>query len=955
MSFAAFRWGEAPGEMFCRDIEKAYEEQTLWRKNTFSPPSGHAGTEYVKEHTRLLRAYKNRTPMERIAMQAIMVMPSLLLQKPHAKAGSKEFSQHLNRRLSLWKAGNIKELLEETRTIQHRLMELDQRRGTTTSKLNRRFAALIRKGEVHSAISLITEYGKGGVLELTPEVRAALRTKHPQAEPANPDVLLQGEVPTVNSILFESLTGDLVRKTALATQGAAGPSMGDAYIWRRMMTSFKSASRELCDAVAEVARHLASKHVDPAGLMSLLNNRLIPLDKNPGVRPIGIGEVLRRIIGKTLMTVLKRDIIRAAGVSQVCAGHPSGCEAAIHALRKMFDFMSTDAVLLVDADNAFNRLNRAVALHNIQYTCPPLATILTNIYRVPSRLFVTGGMVLSSEEGTTQGCPLSMAMYALSVVPLINKCQSVLSTDDFPRTMQVWYADDAAAGGNLKILRKFWDTLVQYGPLFGYFPKPSKTFLVVKIEHQVAATEEFDGTGVQLTQDGEDLAHKAGQRHLGAAVGSHEFVAAYLDEKVASWVKQVTCLADVANTQPHAAYAGYVFGLRHQWTFIQRTMPTAGDHMQPLKDAIDHKLLPTIVKHDLNDTELELMRLPARFGGMSFDNPVIDSGRKHAESVECTANLTQQILDSGDDLIQSIELDRRRKAAVRQHHEASLKMKADDLQRRLPEVQQRAMVLAREKGGSSTFTTIPVAEHGFFFDVKADFHDHVHLRYCWPLDNLPSNCPCGERFTVDHAQICKLSGFIHMRHNDPTDFLASCMKEVHNDVEVEPKLQPLTGELFRHRTTNTDPDARADIRVRGFWTQGSNAFFDTRVFYPYARCYRSKPLKALFQKMEGDKKREYGERIKEVEHGSFTPLVFSSCGGMGQEAAVVVKKLADALAKKRIENYSRVVSWMRCCLAFSLARSAIRCVRGSRSIHRRTLYQAPVDLVLAEAQMEQAA
>ena len=141
--------------------------------------------------------------------------------------------------------------------------------------------------------------------------------------------------------------------------------------------------------------------------------------------------------------------------------------------------------------------------------------------------------------------------------------------------------------------------------------------------------------------------------------------------------------------------------------------------------------------------------------------------------------------------------------------------------------------------------------------------------------------------------------------------------------------------------------------MRGFLTQGSNAFFDTRVFYPHARCYRSKPLKSLFRKMEGDKKREYGERIREVEHGSFTPLVFSTCGGMGQEASVVVKKLADALATKRNEGYSRVVSWMRCSLAFSLARSAIRCVRGSRSTRRRTHHQAPVDLVQAEAQMEQ--
>ena len=104
--------------------------------------------------------------------------------------------------------------------------------------------------------------------------------------------------------------------------------------------------------------------------------------------------------------------------------------------------------------------------------------------------------------------------------------------------------------------------------------------------------------------------------------------------------------------------------------------------------------------------------------------------------------------------------------------------------------------------------------------------------------------------------------------------------------------------------------------------------------------------------MENDKKREYGERINEIEHCSFTPLVFSTCGGMGREASVVVKRLADALATKRDESYSHVVCWMRCCLAFSLARSAIRCVRGSRSIHRGALCQAPVDLIRAEARME---
>ena len=116
-----------------------------------------------------------------------------------------------------------------------------------------------------------------------------------------------------------------------------------------------------------------------------------------------------------MLSVLKDDILFAAGVTQVCAGHPAGCEAAIHALRKVFASLDSDAVLLVDADNAFNRLNRAVALHNIQYLCPPFATIAINFYRTPSRLFVIGGLELLSEEGTTQGCPLSMALYANSV------------------------------------------------------------------------------------------------------------------------------------------------------------------------------------------------------------------------------------------------------------------------------------------------------------------------------------------------------------------------------------------------------------------------------------------------------------------------------------------------------------------------------------------------------------
>ena len=105
--------------------------------------------------------------------------------------------------------------------------------------------------------------------------------------------------------------------------------------------------------------------MDPAGITALVAGRLIALDKCPGVRPIGVGEVVRRIISKAILSVVKFDILEAAGSFQLCAGQDAGNEAAVHAMREVFSDSSTEAMLLVDASNAFNNLNRQVTLHNM--------------------------------------------------------------------------------------------------------------------------------------------------------------------------------------------------------------------------------------------------------------------------------------------------------------------------------------------------------------------------------------------------------------------------------------------------------------------------------------------------------------------------------------------------------------------------------------------------------------
>ena len=93
---------------------------------------------------------------------------------------------------------------------------------------------------------------------------------------------------------------------------------------------------------------------------------------------------------------------------------------AIHAMRKMFEADNNDAVLLIDASNAFNSLNRSAALHNIRILCPTLATFAINTYREPAGLFITGGKEIKSAEGTTQGDPITIGLYAVSLHPLIS-------------------------------------------------------------------------------------------------------------------------------------------------------------------------------------------------------------------------------------------------------------------------------------------------------------------------------------------------------------------------------------------------------------------------------------------------------------------------------------------------------------------------------------------------------
>ena len=134
------------------------------------------------------------------------------------------------------------------------------------------------------------------------------------------------------------------------------------------------------------------------------------MDKQQVVRPIGMGEVLRHVIGEIVLKLLKKDVLKATGPLQLCAGQDAGIEVAIQAVYEMFNKESTEAVLMEATSNAFNAINRKAYLHNTKTICRSMSTYVNNCYSSPTDLYIQGGRSIKSEEGTTQGDTTAMAI-----------------------------------------------------------------------------------------------------------------------------------------------------------------------------------------------------------------------------------------------------------------------------------------------------------------------------------------------------------------------------------------------------------------------------------------------------------------------------------------------------------------------------------------------------------------
>ena len=160
------------------------------------------------------------------------------------------------------------------------------------------------------------------------------------------------------------------------------------------------------------------------------------------------------------------------------------------------------------------------------------------------------------------------------------------------------------------------------------------------------------------------------------------------------------------------------------------------------------------------------------------------------------------------------------------------------------------------------------------------------------------NCVCGTSFSVEHVLSCSRGGFPSIRHNEIRDLTADLLTNVCKDVCVEPDLMPVINESLSYASANSTNGARLDIAANGLWGgRFERSYMDVRVFNPLSPSNKNS-ITACYKKHKNEKKRAYEQRVREIEHASFTPLVFSATGGMGPQATTLYKRLASLLADK---------------------------------------------------------
>ena len=948
-------------------IENNDEWAEQWRRlvslpqKTYDVPKGKVGRKF----TTLLAVELNNVLDRKSNAEKFLAFQICMLVKDKKVKKSSDIKRRIWTRMEAWENQFYPEMIDDTVET----LKINQSRLTLNESKEKRtkiFHSLILKGELRRAVRYLTDRESGGVLfpdqvdsKSGKLIKDVLPDKHPQARIPSATLFNRNPADFPNLLDIDVSECHIAQVSSKLT-GAAGLSGFDSHNLKLCMLRFGKESKMLRESVADLVRLLANEYPNWAMYRAFMSGRLIALDKMPGIRPIGIGEIWRRLFAKTVIHLTGSQAQKACGKDQLCSGIKAGIEGGIHAASQFWEENNAEdsmGFLLIDAKNAFNEINRARMLYEVCFHWPKGALFVFNCYKHWSQMVLRNNndqcYSLHSEEGVTQGDPLSMIVYGIATLPIIQKLKSLQL-----QALQIWYADDASIGGKFEVIKKLFQLLQTEGPKYGYFPEPKKCVLIVHPNAITHAKEYFKSLQFEIS---------TGNRFLGGFIGDEEEMTRYVNKKIYSWTTAVEDLAFAAQHHPQTAYCGLTKSLQHEWNFLLRTVPNIAQNFAPLQQSMDKFFIPNLFGTPLSKKHpsiKELISLPVKYSGLSIANPTTsttqndDSKRLTSYLVECLYHDKEFAIADHTNYV----IDTRKSLKIA--HTAEHTMQMLDILQKLPPFEQRAL----ERGGDTGhwLSVLPSLTNDTLLSPQ-EFRDGLSIRYALHPTNLPTKCDgCAAPNSVTHAFKCKVGGLVVQRHDEIVDQLGQLCTQAltRSAVHAEPIISKgctvnqdknertqkdnntNSSSSNNKQTASTPKDLRGDLIIRGLWEKGTDCIIDVRVTDTDQASYRKyTPIKVL-EMHEDEKKKKYGKKCHEIRK-TFSPFITSADGMIGKEAKAILKNISVRLADKWDITYSKVRGYVNAKISIAIIRAAHRCLRCSRipttRITRTELGERPWD------------
>ena len=833
----------------------------------------------------------------------LLLLPGLVLGCDTITSSS-SYTANIRTRLHIWSQDRWLELLPHPSNARSTHPQA-ARHPDISSQNRRRCIKLAEQGRFGLAAKALTSLGLATTSDIVVE---SLHNKHPPSDPPLLQPQEHPNIPLINRSELVKAISSFPSGSAPGCSGLRAQHLKDAF------SSLRNPALQeqfLCQ-LGKVVHLLLTGQAPKSLSVYLAAAPLTALNKKDGdVRPIAVGETIRRLVSKIAISRVATDICTLLLPHQVGINVRCGAEAIVHATSRIIESQGTNSdlgLLKIDFANAFNVVDRTVFLQQCHESFPSLSPWVNYCYHDQPFLWYQGHE-LRSASGVQQGDPLGPLLFCIALHPLILDIQA-----SFPEClMNAWYLDDGAIIAPLETLAQVIRMLQNKGPALG---------IHLNINKCEVWWPSLDLSKRSLFPDSLPLVTAPGIDLLGSPLGQEQHISEHVSARVQKISNTLRAMRSLEDPQIQYLLLKHCHAFPKLAYALRTTNPNHTIEARGTFDAEVASFVEDIFGAPLSQSALPQATLPIRKGGLGLPSAQHEAAACYVASISQSSALQDSIIQDTtlppragwDEALLEINLTlvstqspEITPADIGQmkHPQRTLSDKLGDARRTIllnapsSTTSDRARILSCSLPHSGEFLhALPIPNLGLKM-LALDFSTAVRIRLGLPVSqpsDMPQPCP-GCNLPRDcfghHSMSCKQLGQFKSRHNNIRDIVYKAASRAFLNPRREvPDVIP------------NSPLLPADILIPN-WSQGRACAIDVSVSNPLSTINTATTANnpgSTLERRIASKRAKY-ETLLDEAGITFIPFVMETTGGLHELAIKTIKKIASGIAAQGTMDY----------------------------------------------------